>query len=195
GPASIPVVVTWSARDAVAGLSDATVSVKCGEGQVQRSEAPGSAAPDELVDWRAEAAVFPDSICSVTAIGKDGAGNSTRRTVKGVVARVVATSDDTLASDDTVASAVVQGDQVGVIARRGPSGGRAAITLDGNVVGEIDLWAPDSGGAEVVFVLDLEPGVSHQLRVEATGTSDPASTGSAIAIDGFVTLSLASSAA
>ncbi|MFV2062172.1 MAG: GH25 family lysozyme, partial [Chloroflexota bacterium] len=37
GPASIPVVVTWSARDAVAGLSDATVSVKCGEGQVQRS--------------------------------------------------------------------------------------------------------------------------------------------------------------
>ena len=41
---------------------------------------------------------------------------------------------------------------------------------------------------EVVHVVDLVPGVPASITLEATGTSHPDSTGTAIAIDGFVTL-------
>ena len=40
-------------------------------------------------------------------------------------------------------------------------------------------------------MLDLEPGVSHDIALTATDTSDPASRGTSINVDSFVTLSRA----
>jgi hypothetical protein len=62
------------------------------------------------------------------------------------------------------------------------------VLVDGEEVGLVDLYAPMAGEPEVVHVVDLVPGVPASITLEATGTSDPNSTGTAIAIDGFVTL-------
>jgi GH25 family lysozyme M1 (1,4-beta-N-acetylmuramidase) len=175
--ASIPVAVRWQARDSVAGLSDAMVSVGCGEGRVERTEAPGSAAPGESADWNAAAMLFPDAACKVTAIARDGAGNETRDTVRGIEVSIVLGAG---ATD-------VSGDQVGVVARRGPDAGRAAVLLDGQPLTLIDLYAPEPSGPEIVYVADL-PGQAS-ISVEPTGSSDPASSGSAVIVDGFATLS------
>ena len=142
GPANVPVAVTWTARDDVAGLSDAVVSVTCGPDQAQRIEAPGSAGPAESVAWDAPAALFPDARCDVTAISKDGVGNTTRESVTDLITAIVPA---------TSGAATVQGRQVGVIAQRGPEAGRAAVMLDGEGVALVDLYAPVSTGPEVVI--------------------------------------------
>jgi hypothetical protein len=85
--------------------------------------------------------------------------------------------------------AEVSGDEVGVIARRGPDAGRAAILLDGNATALIDLYAPEAGGPELVHVVTLPEG-RHTISVEATETSDPASTGSSVVVEGYATLTL-----
>jgi len=181
GPANVPVSVRWEARDVRAGLPDATIAVSCGEGQIQRTEAPGSTTPDEPASWDTAAALFPGVACDVTAIVQDGAGNRNRATSNGVTAAIYP------AGSEVTPGATVEGDQVGVIAQRGPDAGRAAVIIDGQAVGLVELYAPNLTGPEVVFVADLDGG-RHSVTVEATGTSDPASTGTGITIDGFVTL-------
>ena len=182
GPASIPVSVSWEARDTHAGLSDASVTASCGKGRILRTEAPGSAAPDELASWDALVALVPDETCVVTAVSRDGVGNVTRATADAV--RVA----EAAAAGGAKLSATVQADQVGVVARRGPDAGRAAVLLDGEPIGLLDLYAPSPSGPEIVFVADLEDASLHSMTVEATETSDPASAGTGIVVDGFVTL-------
>jgi hypothetical protein len=174
----VPVTVTWQARDAAAGLADASVLVDCGPAGTSRSEAPGSAAPDELVDWLAEDVLAaPDATCTATAIGRDGAGNTARaESLPFSIGMLEATGD------------AVEGTQVGVIARRGPDGGRVAVLLDGVAIGLADLYAAEETGPQVVFVAQLGAG-SHVISVEATGSDDPAAGGSAVPVDGFVILS------
>ena len=117
--------------------------------------------------------------CEVTAIALDGAGNSDRATVVvGDVGYVPGTTTE----------AIVRGSQAGLVARRGPDGGRAALELDGEPVALIDLYAVEPGEPEVVHVLDLPEG-EHTLSVEGIGTSDPSSSGSAVVVEGFVSLS------
>ncbi len=183
-PASVPIEVTWEAVDTEAGLSDASLAVECDEGPVLRSEAPGSAAPGELASWSAGSAVLLSVSCQVTVTSRDGAGNLTR------VAAGATTTDvrPPAADSGAVPSATVEGDQVGIVAQRGPDGGRAAVLIDGQPMDLIDLYAPESGGPEVVYVADLAPGSPRIVSVEPTGTSDPASSGSRVVIDGFVTL-------
>ena len=176
--AMVPVEVRWDARDRTAGLAEARVSVSCGEGQRQRTEAPGQSEPGELVTWEAGAWLFTGAGCEVTANALDGAGNSDRATV--AVQNVDYLADGNM-------TATVRGDQAGLVARRGPDGGRAALTLDGEAVALIDLFAPEPGVSEVVHVLDLPDG-EHTLSVEPTGTSDPSSSGVAVAVEGFVSL-------
>ncbi|MEA2027212.1 MAG: hypothetical protein U9O18_11020, partial [Chloroflexota bacterium] len=176
GAASIPVAVRWDARDTAAGLSDASILIDCGENLTDRSEAPGTADPGEMVTWDAEAMLFGGATCAVTAISRDGAGNMARSTIDGVTTPYTAGD-----------RATVAGDQVGVIARRGPDAGRAAVLLDGEALGLVDLFAPEPSGPEVVFVTDLPPG-SHGIEIEATGNADPASTGTTVSVDGFITL-------
>ena len=178
--ATVPVTVRWDARDVTAGLADARVAVSCGEGRQQRTDAPGHADPGELVTWAAEAWVFPADSCEVTAIAKDGAGNTSRATVAGTVGRYAP-------AEGEPAVVTIDGSQAGVVARRGPDGGRAALHLDGEAVALIDLYSPEAGGLEVVHVLDLPAG-EHTLSVEPIGSSDPLSGGAEVVVEGFVSL-------
>ncbi len=180
GQTTIPVSVGWQARDEVAGLADATIAVTCDESPTQRTEAPGSAAPGELAEWQGEAWLPSDAACVVTAVGRDGVGNVSRATVDDTTVAMVAVTGDVPAAD-------VSADQVGVIGRRGPDAGRATVLLDGEALALIDLYAPEAGAAELVYVTDLPAG-DHTVTVEPTGSSDPASSGSAVIVDGFVTL-------
>jgi len=178
GAASVPVSVRWEARDATAGLADAEVVVRCGDEQSQRTEAPGHAQPGELAAWKSDAWLFPDAPCDVSAIAVDGAGNRSRETLSGPLARVVPLD----------AATAVEADEVGVIARRGPDAGRAALLVDGEAVALIDLYAPEVTDSEVVHVIALADG-PHSLAIEATESSDPASTGVEVTVEGVATLS------
>jgi GH25 family lysozyme M1 (1,4-beta-N-acetylmuramidase) len=180
--AGIPIEVGWEASDAVAGLSGASLSIDCDGDRAASIDAPGSAEPGQLMTWSAPAVVAPDTRCRVTVTGRDGVGNATRTRADTVVATVIA------AAGDGSSGASVEGRQVGIIARRGPDRGRAAVRVDGEAIGLVDLYAPSTGEAEVVHVVDLVPGVPASITLEATGTSHPDSTGTAIAIDGLVTL-------
>jgi GH25 family lysozyme M1 (1,4-beta-N-acetylmuramidase) len=179
--ATIPISVTWQARDAHAGLADATVQVSCGQGRDARSDAPGSAAAARTVTWDATAALFSDATCEVTAVAPDNAGNQQRATSDPVVTAVIEVGPDQPAAAD------VSGRQVGVIARRGPDGGRASISVDGQAVGLVDLYAPAVGEPEIVYITDLD-GTGQHVSVEPTGTADPSSTGTSVIIDSFVSL-------
>jgi hypothetical protein len=182
GAATIPVEVAWQAVDAAAGLSDADVSVVCDDVPTSQGEAPLSAAPGESVTATAAAMVVPTVSCHITVVSRDGVGNGTSSTWEPVEADFVPLDGG------PVASAALEGDQVGVVASRGPDGGRAAVLVDGAAVGLIDLYQPVASGPETVYVASLEPGTVQLISVEPTGTSDPASSGSSVVIDGFVTL-------
>ncbi len=180
--AGIPIEVGWEASDAIAGLSEASLSIACDGDRAVSIDAPGSAEPGQLMTWSAPAVVAPDARCRVTVTGRDGVGNATRARADTVVATVIA------AAGDGSSGVSVEGRQVGIIARRGPDLGRAAVRVDGEAIALVDLYAPVTGEAEVVHVIDLVPGVPASIALEATGSSHPDSSGTAIAIDGFVTL-------
>jgi GH25 family lysozyme M1 (1,4-beta-N-acetylmuramidase) len=179
---SVPIDVTWDAVDEIAGLGDATLAVACGGARPERSAAPGTADPGVLTRSTASAFLVPGGDCDITVVGRDGAGNSSRATAASVSARVVG------AADGQAPDSTVEGGQVGVIARRGPDGGRASISVDDEPIGLIDLYAPEPTGPEVVFVAEIEPGVARTVSLEPTGERDPASTGDRVTVDGFVTL-------
>ena len=183
GPGTaIPIEVGWEASDAVAGLADAALSIECDGHAAALSDAPGSAEPAQVATWAAPGAVSPDATCQITVIARDGAGNATQTTADTIVATLVPVS-----SEGSL-SASVEGRQVGIIARRSPDLGRAAVLVDGDAVGLVDLYAPVAGGPELVHVVDLGSDAPASITLEATGTSHPDSAGTAIAIDGFVTL-------
>ncbi len=166
----LPVSVRWDAVDATAGLSDATVVVRCGPGQRERSESPGGAAPGERVSWDAQAHLLPNASCDVTAISADGAGNTNRATAPSLTTIVQPAAE----------SAIVSGGQVGVIARPGPEAGRMAVLLDGEALGLVDLYAETEEPPAVVFVAELPEG-EHTVSVEPTD-------GGTISVEGFATL-------
>jgi lysozyme len=181
GAASLPVTVSWDARDVHAGLVGGAVLVACGADRNERTDAPGSARPDEAVTWNADAALFPDATCDVTAISEDGAGNRGRASVAGLTTSVFP------AGAAERASALLTGQQAGVIAQRGPDAGRISVAIDGQTVGLVDLYAPEPSGPELVYVLPLPAG-SGEVSVDPTGTADPASAGTRVVIDGLVSL-------
>ena len=174
GQASVPLSVRWEARDVTAGLADARVAVSCGQGRSLRSQAPGEAQPGALTAWDAEAFAFPGADCNVTAIAVDGAGNTARAASERVSTTIVPVED--------TMSATVSGSEFGVVARRGPDGGRMAVLLDGEGLGLVDLWAESDEGPAVVFVAELPPG-EHTVSVEPTDGGD-----AVLAVDGFATL-------
>jgi hypothetical protein len=61
------------------------------------------------------------------------------------------------------------------------------VLIDGEAAGLVDLYAPQVSGPEVVFVADLTAG-SHDIVLEPTGSADAASSGTALTIDGYVSL-------
>ena len=163
-------------------MPTSALSIECDGREAALNDAPGSAEPGQVATWTAPGEVIPDVPCQVTVIARDGAGNTTQTTADTIVATLVPVSGE------GSLTAGVEGRQVGIIARRGPDLGRAAVLVDGEAVGLVDLYAPVAGGPELVHVVDLEPGASASIALEATGTSHPDSAGTAITIDGFVTL-------
>jgi lysozyme len=180
--ASVPVSVRWDASDATAGLTDGRVELSCGDGRVAGTDVSGSSGPGERASWSAEVFAFPAADCSVTAVGVDAAGNSGRAATSGVTTTVVS-------ADGAVPGATVSGDEVGVIATRGPGGGRVAVLLDGQAIGLLELYALDDEPAAIVFVADLPAG-EHTISVEPTDESG-VTLGGVAAVDGFVTLTSA----
>jgi hypothetical protein len=115
-------------------------------------------------------------------MGRDGVGNETA-VAAAVEAAIVPVAEGGLAS------AEVTGDQVGIVARRGPDLGRAAVYLDGEAVGLVDLYHPTPTDPELVYVADLTPDTQSTVSIEATGTADPDAAGTDVVIDAFVTIS------
>jgi hypothetical protein len=78
------------------------------------------------------------------------------------------------------------GTSVSWIGFRGPQMGIASVVLDGTVVASsLDTYVPKDAPQEVVFTLSgLAPG-NHTLTIQATGSKNPASTGTAIIVDAF----------
>ena len=182
GDGELPIDVSWQASDAIAGLGDASVAVACDDRAAERSDAPGAADPGIVAPMSTVAQVAPGTDCDITVMASDGLGNTTRATSGGVVATVH------VVADGGAAGIEVEGDQVGVIAQRGPDGGQATVHIDGEPAGMIELYAPEALGPEVVFVADLAPGAVSSISLVPTGTNDAASSGERVAIDGVVTL-------
>ncbi|MFI5292732.1 MAG: glycoside hydrolase family 25 protein, partial [Candidatus Limnocylindrales bacterium] len=180
---SVPVEASWEALDPTAGLSEAAVAIDCGPGDRTRTPVPGAAAPGTATPWATAISLPSDARCDVSVIGRDGVGNETTVTAGPLEAAIVPVADGTLAS------AEVTGDQVGIVARRGPDLGRAAVYLDGEAIDLVDLYHPTPTAPEIVYVTDLAPGEPNTISIEATGTADPDATGTDVVIDAFVTLS------
>jgi hypothetical protein len=179
GAEAVPIVVTWTAIDAVAGLGDASVTLVCGEAAGQSSEVSGTAEPGVETPWNASAWLEPGEDCEVEVTGSDGAGNTSHATAD----RVAATMHTV--PDGGVGGVSVEGQQVGVIARRGPDGGQATVSIDGEPVGVIDLFAPEAQGPELLFVADLGSGSAGLVSVSAP---DATSNGAGPTVEGFVAL-------
>jgi hypothetical protein len=100
----------------------------------------------------------------------------------------IATADGTAAITEVpAATARLRFDGTGVSARviRGPGMGRAELWVDGVLVRTVDLYATGVG----VSTVDVAAGLadrSHVVRLVVVGTHRAASTGSAVAVDGWV---------
>jgi hypothetical protein len=69
---------------------------------------------------------------------------------------------------------------------RGSQGGIARVLVDGNLVaGGVDTYAPTDGPQNVLFSQSGLASGSHTLTIQATGTGNPASSGTAIVVDAF----------
>lgn len=100
----------------------------------------------------------------------------------------IATADGTAAiSEVPRASARFRFDGTGVWAEvlRGPGMGRAELWVDGAFVRTVDLYAANQGVARLDVASALADR-SHVVRLVVVGTHRSASTGSAVALDGWV---------
>jgi hypothetical protein len=89
------------------------------------------------------------------------------------------------ASNDQ-ATFVFTGTSVSWVGLRGSQGGIARVLVDGNLVaGGVDTYAPTDGPQNVLFSQSGLASGSHTLTIQATGTGNPASSGTAIVVDAF----------
>ena len=68
--------------------------------------------------------------------------------------------------------------------RLSADGGRAAVLLDGEEIGEVDLYSADTVWGVCVFRRSVTPG-GHAIRVVVRGAHSLRSHGDVVAIDGF----------
>ena len=78
--------------------------------------------------------------------------------------------------------------RVAFVSTMGPDRGVAQLTLDGTVVGTVDLYAPSVQPAQVVWTSGFLGAVGHTLRVSVTGTKNASSTGTKVDIDAYLGL-------
>jgi hypothetical protein len=85
------------------------------------------------------------------------------------------------------------GSDVAIVSSLGPSRGRARVTIDGQSLGVIDLYSEAWSLRQVVFATHLAQGGSHTLKLKVLTDANPASTGTRVDIDAFLTLEKRSS--
>lgn len=165
----IPVTALWQAGDESSGLAAGIPLVAVCDGARTRGTAAAAAAPTrQLVARSAALKARIATECRLQVTERDGAGNAGRTTSDPFGLEFL--------DEDASAGLRVSGDQVAIVASRGPSQGLALVLLDGRQVAEVDLWAAEARGPEVVFAGQLDPSLVHQLAVTPAGLPSPLAT-------------------
>lgn len=95
--------------------------------------------------------------------------------------------DSCVYTEDTGASVTLKftGISISVVTRVGLAVGNIKVTLDGGAPFMIDCYSDEPGYQQIFAIADpLDNGV-HTVKLECAGTSNPASGGTGIYIDGF----------
>jgi hypothetical protein len=80
-------------------------------------------------------------------------------------------------------SLVFRGSKVSVVGGTSREGGMAAVYIDDEPVGMIDLYAAEEHAEPVVAGFDTSGYGRHTLRIEVTGERPPGSAGTLVTID------------
>jgi hypothetical protein len=198
----VPIKATIRAKDARSGLRNASVRAVCGTKRIARKAGKG---PRVMVG-----APVTRSGCAVTGTARDVAGNTARKTIrpklqiidlhrksksvklkgawkaarnKDAVGKSLARS----ASRGAKAKVTFRGQQFGVVVRRGPSGGKVKVIVDGKRVDTIDLYSAKPDDRRIVYVRNVPKG-KHVVKLRPTGTRNAKSTGTAVWLDALVVL-------
>jgi hypothetical protein len=102
-------------------------------------------------------------------------------------AHAAGASSGTFAMDDVGGAGLrirFDGAAVDWTAVTGPDRGRARVSIDGTLVGTVDLYAATRTFGVIHTVSGLANG-PHTLLIEPTGTAQPASTGTLVCVDRF----------
>jgi hypothetical protein len=86
-------------------------------------------------------------------------------------------------SPDTEASYLFRGTEVTYVGRTGPDKGIALVSIAGAQT-PLDLYAPEEGTTS--FLVNGLTDAPHRIKIRPTGTSNEASTGTAVTVDEFV---------
>lgn len=218
----VPVRITWTARDEVAGMDTSTLVHDCGPGLGGETLATAGRRTSAAEDIRRRVTIATDDVtpaldgtltagtCALTVRGQDNVGNRADPGEPTRVALAVTDQDDlrlrlgagwfvgsqasavggtVLRSKTTGATvrATVQGNEVALVATRGPSRGRLAVRLDGVPVTVVDLYAAAIAPRSVVAVIRLPDAAPHTLRLTLLRASNPLSTGRRVDVDAIIT--------
>jgi hypothetical protein len=83
------------------------------------------------------------------------------------------------------ASLTFEGNQVRLLGRADPSGGKADVYLDGvKQLCGIDCWCPQARDRQIIYYKNGLAQGQHRLEIAATGTKNPVSAGTRVTVEG-----------
>src|SRR5262249_45013123 len=98
------------------------------------------------------------------------------------------TYDGTVSYTDTTndtATINFTGTQIRYYALTNYNRGIAAVSIDGGAETNVDLYSPTAAGDVLVYTSPVVPPGNHTFKVRNTGTHNPSSSGTRVAIDRF----------
>jgi hypothetical protein len=203
-PGGVPLTLFWGGGDPGSGVAAYQVQVSvragawsavtprsCGMTSLTRLFPPGVAlalrarardAVGNWSGWTAGPSFRPDMADDgATAVGYSAGW--TRRAVADALGGGLSSSSTAGAR----ATVRLTGTAIGVVSTRGPDQGVAEVWMDGVRVKVADLYHPVRQPRQMIHAQSLLPG-AHDVQVRVTGNRHPRSGGTAVAVDGFVTL-------
>jgi hypothetical protein len=99
-----------------------------------------------------------------------------------------AAHSSSLAGSTASLSSGFSGTGIALVSNLGPDRGIAEITLDGAVVGTVDLYSPTLQAGQVVWSIASLPSGAHTIKVTVLGTHNPASSGTRVDVDAFAAI-------
>ena len=198
----VRVAATMAATDATSGLDRSVLAASCDGVQRARSVRP-AAGPGFEVDLERAG-------CTVRASATDRVGHTASRTLGPQVELVDMRRNEARVSfrgtwrtmqqasalggsltRTTVAGATASlpfdGAQFAIVARRGPSGGKLDVFVDGELVERVNLYAEGVDDRRVVYVGNVARG-QHTLKLRSSATADSRSTGAVVWLDAVLIL-------